>query len=74
MGCAMTRQRKITTASALKRRETQAQRIQHAIDSTAEIARLSARVDELQRELALARITVRGLRRRLDGVECEDGE
>jgi hypothetical protein len=62
---------RITTASALKRREAAARRTQDAIGPASEIARLSARISELERELALSRITVRGLKRRLDDFECE---
>jgi hypothetical protein len=68
----MTRRRKIGTAPELRRRETQARATQAAAGPSAEIARLEARVGELQRELALSRITVRGLRRRLDDAECEE--
>jgi hypothetical protein len=62
----------ITTTSMLKRRETQARAVQAAAGPSGEIARLSARVDELQRELALSRITVRALQRQLDDAECEE--
>jgi hypothetical protein len=55
----MTGQRRIGTAPELRRREVAARRTQDAAGPSGEIARLSARVDELQRELALARITVR---------------
>jgi hypothetical protein len=65
---------RITTASALKRREAAARRTQDAVGPASEIARLSARINELERELALSRITIRGLNRRLDDFDCEDGE
>jgi hypothetical protein len=70
----MTRQRKITTAVSLRRREAAARRTQAATDPAGEIARLAARINELERELALSRITIRGLNRRLDDFDCEDGE
>jgi hypothetical protein len=53
-------------------RETAARRIQDAVDPAGEIARLAARVSELERELALSRITIRGLKRRVDDWECEE--
>ena len=70
----MTRQRKITTAVPLRRREAAAQRAQDAVGPAGEIARLSARINELERELALSRITIRGLKRRLDDFEDEADE
>jgi hypothetical protein len=70
----MTRQRKITTAVSLRRREAAARRTQDAIGPSAEIERLTARIGELQRELALARITIRGLRRRIDDVEDDQDD
>jgi hypothetical protein len=69
----MTKPRRIGTQCEVRRREAQAQRIQHAVGPASEITRLSARINELERQLALSQITIRSLRRQLEDLECEDG-
>jgi hypothetical protein len=70
----MTRERRITTASALKRREAAARRTQDAVGPGSEIARLQANIAELLTKIRQLEIANAGLRRRLDDIECEDGE
>jgi hypothetical protein len=64
--------RKIGTVSELRKRKTQAQRIQHAVDSTAEIARLQAHVGELLAGIRQRDLTIQALRRQIDDLECEE--
>jgi hypothetical protein len=70
----MTRQRRITTAVSLRRREAAARRVQDAVGPGSEIARLQANIAELLTKIRRLEIANAGLLRRLDDVECEDGE
>jgi regulator of replication initiation timing len=66
----MTRQRKITTAVSLRRREAAARRTQDATGPAAEIERLRAHVTELLAKIHQLKIANAGLQRRLDDIEC----
>lgn len=66
------RHSRITTASALKRREAAARRVQDAVGPGSEIARLQAHVAELLTTVRRLELANAGLRRRLDDVECEE--
>jgi regulator of replication initiation timing len=70
----VTRHRKIGTAPELRRREAAARRVQDAAGPASEIARLQAHVVELLATVRRLELANAGLRRRLDDVECEDGE
>jgi hypothetical protein len=70
----MTRQRKITTAVSLRRREAAARRTQAATDPGAEIERLETHISELLAKIRQRDLVIAGLRSQLDDVECEEGE
>jgi regulator of replication initiation timing len=70
----MTRQRRITTAVSLRRREAAARRTQDAIGPATEIARLQAHVAELLTTIRRLELANAGLQRRLDDAECEVDE
>jgi hypothetical protein len=65
------RHRRIATATALKRREAQAQRVAHAVSPDAEIERLKAHVDALLHELRARDFTIQAMRRAPLDHECE---
>jgi hypothetical protein len=66
------RHSRIPTATALKRREAKAQRVQAAAGPASEIARLQAHVGELLAAIRQRDLTIKGLRRALDDAECTD--
>jgi hypothetical protein len=70
----MTRQRKITTATALKRREATARRVQDAVGPGGEVARLQAYVAELLAAVRRLELANAGLRRRIEELDDEEGE
>jgi hypothetical protein len=67
------RHSRITTATALKRREVAARAIQAAVGPASEIARLQAQVEELLATARQREFVIEALRRRLEGLEDESG-
>jgi hypothetical protein len=63
---------RITTASALKRREVAARRVQDAAAPAAEIRRLEAHINELLAALRQRDLVIAGLRREIDDGACEE--